>query len=51
MNKYDIRDYIGVLIMVALVIFGMFYVQSHVDSLATKYNQQKHVKNDFKKGK
>ena len=47
MTKHDIRDYIGVLIMGAIVIFGMLYVQRHVDSLASRYNQEERRRIDF----
>lgn len=49
MTKHDIRDYIGVLIICGIVVFGMFYVQKHVDSLASTYNAQKHGKTDFRR--
>lgn len=49
MTKHDIWDYIGVLIICAIVIFGMFQVQRHVDSLASTYNAQKHGKTDSRR--
>jgi hypothetical protein len=40
MTRHEIRDYIGVLIIVALVFFGMLYIQKHIDSMASTIHQQ-----------
>lgn len=46
MTKSETRDYLAIVALCVLMCLGLKYITRHVDSIASRYNQEKHVKND-----
>ena len=51
MTRHDTYNYIGILAICGIIVLSMLYVQKHVDSFASRYNQEKHGKIDFRSQK